>query len=61
MLRTVGLLLGLNPLNLNDRVAAPMFSIFTSQPDFTPYTPTQPSTHLTAEDQKRYQQLGNQR
>lgn len=61
MLRTVEILLGLNPLNLNDRLAAPMFGIFTSQPDFTPYTPTQPSTHLTADDQKRNQQLGNQR
>jgi YVTN family beta-propeller protein len=61
MLRTVEILLGLNPLNLNDRMAAPMFSIFTQQPDFTPYTPTQPSTHLTAEDQKRNQQIGNQR
>src|SRR5947208_13389523 len=61
MLRTVEVLLGLNPLNLNDRLAAPMFGIFTGQPDYTPYTPTQPSTHLTAEDQKRNQQLGNQR
>lgn len=57
MLRTVELLLGLNPLNLNDRLATPMFGIFTSRPDYTPYVPTQTSSHLTEDDQKRNQQL----
>lgn len=59
--KKVEVLLGPNPLNFNDHLAAPMFSIFTSQPDLTPYMLPPPSTHLTAEDQKRNQQLGNQR
>jgi YVTN family beta-propeller protein len=57
MLRTVELLLGLNPLNINDRLAAPMFGIFTERPDYAPYVPTPTSSHLTEEDQKRNQQL----
>jgi YVTN family beta-propeller protein len=58
MLRTVELLLGLNPLNLNDRLAAPMFGIFTERPDYAPYVPTSTSSHLAEEDQRRNQQLG---
>jgi YVTN family beta-propeller protein len=57
MLRTIELLLGLKPLNLNDRLATPMFGIFTKRPDFTPYTPTAPSSHLTDEDRKKNQQF----
>jgi hypothetical protein len=57
MLRTVEVLLGLDPLNLNDRLATPMFGIFTERPDYTPYIPTPISSHLTEEDQKRNQQL----
>jgi YVTN family beta-propeller protein len=57
MLRTVELLLGLNPLNMNDRLATPMFGIFTERPDYTPYVPTPTSSHLTEEDQKLNQQL----
>jgi YVTN family beta-propeller protein len=59
MMRTVELLLGLNPLNLNDRLATPMFGIFTERPDYAPYVPTQTSSHLTEEDQRRYKQLNN--
>ena len=59
MLRTVEMLLGLDPLNLNDRLAVPMFGIFTERPDYTPYVPTQTSKHLTEEDQKRYADLAN--
>jgi hypothetical protein len=50
MLRTVEVLLGLKPLNLGDRMAAPMFGIFTDKPDFTPYTPATPSSALSEAD-----------
>lgn len=52
-LRTIEMLLGLNSLNLNDRVAVPMFSIFTTRPDFTPYTITAPSSYLPEADRER--------
>ncbi|HKC63372.1 MAG TPA: bifunctional YncE family protein/alkaline phosphatase family protein, partial [Pyrinomonadaceae bacterium] len=57
MLRTAEILLGLNPLNVNDRLAAPMFGIFTEKPDFTPYVATEPSSYLTDEDRKRDQRF----
>src|ERR1043165_6810453 len=57
MLRTTEIILGLNPLNMNDRLAAPMFGIFTDKPDFTPYVATQASKHLTEDDRKRDQRL----
>ncbi|HEX8890317.1 MAG TPA: bifunctional YncE family protein/alkaline phosphatase family protein [Pyrinomonadaceae bacterium] len=57
MLRTMELILGLNPLNMNDRLATPMFGIFTDKPDFTPYVATQASKHLTEEDRKRDERL----
>jgi YVTN family beta-propeller protein len=56
-LKTVELLLGLRPLNLNDRMAVPMFGLFVARPDFKPYTPTEPSALLTAEDRARYDTL----
>lgn len=59
LMRTVELLLGLNPLSLNDRLSTPMFGIFTRQPNYTPYVPTPTSSHLTKDDQKRNQQLDN--
>jgi DNA-binding beta-propeller fold protein YncE len=37
MLRTIELILGLEPMSQFDASARPMFSSFTSQPDFTPY------------------------
>ena len=55
-LRTAGLLLGLRPLNLNDRMAVPMFSIFNSRPDATPYTAPAP-TALSDADRARYEEL----
>ncbi|HYJ45130.1 MAG TPA: hypothetical protein VEV81_00855, partial [Pyrinomonadaceae bacterium] len=58
MMRTVELLLGLNPLGLNDRLATPMFGIFTERPDYTPYVPTRASGRLTEVDRKLDQQLG---
>jgi YVTN family beta-propeller protein len=57
MLRTIEILLGLGPLNLNDLLAVPMFSVFTDKPpDFT-YAPIPPSSHLTDQDRRHYQQL----
>jgi DNA-binding beta-propeller fold protein YncE len=37
MLRTMELILGLEPMSQFDAAARPMFNSFTSQPDFTPY------------------------
>ena len=55
-LRTAGLLLGFRPLNLNDRMAVPMFSIFNARPDTTPYTAPAP-TALSDADRARYEEL----
>jgi hypothetical protein len=57
MLRTIELLLGLDPLNMNDTLAVPMFGIFTEKPDVLPYTPSKPSSHLINADQKLYEQF----
>jgi phospholipase C len=57
MLKTVELLLGLRPLNLNDRMAVPLFGIFNARPDFKPYTPTEPSGSLAEVDRKLYDAL----
>jgi hypothetical protein len=38
MFRTIEQILGLPPQNQYDSAAEPMFSLFTSKPDFTPYT-----------------------
>jgi hypothetical protein len=56
-LRTVGLLLGLRPLSLNDRMAVPMFGIFSARPNPAPYTapPTVPA--LSDTDRARYEEL----
>ncbi len=56
-LRTVELLLGLRPLNLNDRMAVPMFSIFNSRPDTTVYAAPPPSASLSDIDRARYAEL----
>ena len=37
MYRTIQQILGLSPVNQFDDAAQPMFSVFTSKPDFTPY------------------------
>ncbi|HVF45313.1 MAG TPA: alkaline phosphatase family protein [Pyrinomonadaceae bacterium] len=55
-LRTVGLLLGLRPLNLNDRMAVPMFSIFDPRRNLTPYA-APPPTALSDADRARYAEL----
>ena len=56
-LRTVGLLLGLRPLNLNDRMAVPLFGVFDARPNFTPYTAPEPSASLSDVDRARYEEL----
>ena len=60
-LRTVELILGLDPLNLNDRVAVPMFGVLGARPDVTPYTPTAPSASLSDADRARYDALSRGR
>ncbi len=52
MLRTIEVILGINPLNLGDALAVPMFGIFTNKPDFRNYTPTAPSNFLAPSDIK---------
>ncbi len=61
LLKTMEMLLGLDPLNLNDGLAVPMFSIFTDQPDFTPYTAPEPSKQLMDSDLKLYRDLSKNR
>jgi YVTN family beta-propeller protein len=56
-LRTIGLLLGLRPLNLNDRMAVPMFGIFDARPNAAPYTAPPPSGSLSDADRARYEEL----
>ncbi|HEX8558173.1 MAG TPA: bifunctional YncE family protein/alkaline phosphatase family protein [Pyrinomonadaceae bacterium] len=56
-LRTAGLLLGFRPLNLNDRMAAPMFGVFDSRPDATPYTAPPAWPALSDADRARYEEL----
>jgi len=46
VMRTVELMLGLDPLSLNDRLATPMYDAFTTTPDDTPYTAVQPEQPL---------------
>jgi hypothetical protein len=55
MLRTIEILLGLGPLNLNDLLAVPMFSVFTDKSADLSYNPIQPSSHLADADRQRYQ------
>jgi hypothetical protein len=59
-LRTAGLLLGLRPLNLNDRMAVPMFGIFDARPNVAPYTAPAP-TALSDTDRARYEELRQKR
>lgn len=57
LLRTLEIVLGLDPLNQNDALAVPMFGIFQETPDETPYVPSVPSSYLMESDQKYYQTL----
>jgi YVTN family beta-propeller protein len=57
MLRTIELLLGLNPLNENDALAVPMFGILTDKPNVAPYVAPEASKSLTDADRALYRQL----
>jgi hypothetical protein len=57
MLRTIELLLGLAPLNQNDAMAVPMYTIFRDRPNNTIYKLPQPSDKLTDNDKMRYKRL----
>ena len=57
MLRTIAILLGLETINLGDRMAAPMFSIFTYKPDYRSFTPLKVSDRLSPADRQRYREL----
>jgi len=46
VIRTKELILGLPPMTQHDAVALPMWSCFTDQPDFTPYTAEKPRIDL---------------
>jgi len=60
-LRTVELILGLDPMHLGDALAAPMFSAFTTTPDAKPFTPVAASTYLVPEDKAKLDALANRR
>lgn len=47
MLRTMGLILGLQPLTHFDAAATPMWTAFTEKPDLTPFTAATPLVSLT--------------
>ncbi len=47
MLRTMELILGLQPMTQFDAAATPMFNSFQAQPDFTPYIALPPNVSLT--------------
>jgi len=57
ILRTIALLLGLQPLNLGDALAAPMFSLFSPVADPAPYSPPAPSAQLLPQDRLLLQRL----
>jgi YVTN family beta-propeller protein len=59
MLRTIEILLGLEPMNLGDRMAAPMFGVFTGKPDYRPFAVAGISERLTDADRKLYQELNH--
>ena len=46
-LRTMEMILGLDPLNMNDGMAAPLLSLFTEKPDESPYRLPEPFKFLT--------------
>ena len=47
MLRTMGLILGLQPLTHFDAAATPMWTAFTDKPDLTPFSAATPLVSLT--------------
>ncbi len=57
LLRTIELILGIDPLNMNDGLAVPMFSLFADKPDDSPYRTPEPSRYLIPEDKALYKWL----
>jgi YVTN family beta-propeller protein len=57
LLRTLELILGLDPLNAADALAAPMLGIFQKQPDLAPYSGLKPQGKLSTGDEQRYQAM----
>ena len=57
MLRTIEVLLGLNSLNLSERLAVPMFGVFTDTPNYKTFVPAAPSSRLAPSDQKLDKEL----
>ena len=57
LLRTIELMLGLDPLNLNDALAVPMFGIFDEKPNNSAYVAPTPSSYLLETDKQLYQRL----
>ena len=53
MLRTMELILGLNPMSQFDASARPMFNSFTTQPDFAPYVHRPARVDLNARNTRR--------
>ena len=60
-LRTVELILGLDPMHLGDALAAPMFSAFTTTPDSRAFTPVAASSFLAPDDRPRLDSLAARR
>lgn len=54
LLRTIELMLGLDPLNLNDALAVPMFGILNEKPNTSVYVAPRPSAYLMQADQELY-------
>lgn len=48
VIRTIEMILGMQPLSVFDAVATPMYDVFTSTPDITAYTAIQPERDLLA-------------
>ena len=48
MLRTIELLLGLQPMSQYDAAANPMYASFADKPDLTPYKYLKPTTDIQA-------------
>ena len=57
LLKSMEMILEIDPLNMNDGLAAPMFSLFTETPDNHPYRLPEPSKHLTPQDKALYRYL----
>jgi hypothetical protein len=57
LLRTIEVIFGLDPLNLGDGLAAPMFGLFSTSADDRPYLPPPASGALTSADRQRLKAL----